>query len=475
MNRAHVLPLALSLALSACTSYDLGITQGGAQDLGLARDHIASGQIPEHSAITAEGLFSEHDLPLHAEACEALLCPATAVAATEPVDGSGPQLLAQLGFNTNLGEGFQRRPLNTVAVVDISGSMEGEKLELAQAAMLRMVNRLDSADHMALVSFGNSAYVEVDSEPMGGQNRRDMAEAIEGLRTRGSTSVEAGLLEGFDALEAHLGEAGLEHRVIVFTDARPNVDATDPDSFVALAREQAARGVGVTLIGVGQDLGADLAVKMSEVRGGSYHYLADTEDADRVFVDEFDYNVSPVAYDLEVRVRAAPGVAFGEGFAAPLDEASEDVDFGASTLFVSTRSGGMGVSLLVDEGVDLSALAELQLSYELPGGELRQDQASLAFEGGETWVSEAVAADDEGVFKMAVLVDELHALRGAADFCLGALEQEAAQARVAQAGARLAEVAEALGGDEPLLAEVALMDQLGLNITERGLDACHSR
>ena len=67
------------------------------------------------------------------------------------------------------------------------------------------------------------------------------------------------------------------------------------------------------------------------------------------------------------------------------------------------------------------------------------------------------------------------ALRGAADFCLGALEQEAAQARVAQAGARLAEVAEALGGDEPLLAEVALMDQLGLNITERGLEACHSR
>ena len=47
MNRAHVLPLALSLALSACTSYDLGITQVGAQDLGLARDHIASGQIPD--------------------------------------------------------------------------------------------------------------------------------------------------------------------------------------------------------------------------------------------------------------------------------------------------------------------------------------------------------------------------------------------------------------------------------------------
>ncbi len=42
----------------------MGATQGGVQDMQLARELIASGMVPPPEAFTVEGMFSEHVLPL---------------------------------------------------------------------------------------------------------------------------------------------------------------------------------------------------------------------------------------------------------------------------------------------------------------------------------------------------------------------------------------------------------------------------
>ncbi|MCB9741467.1 MAG: hypothetical protein H6740_02565 [Alphaproteobacteria bacterium] len=87
------LPALALLALTGCSNYgafDVGVTQGGAQDLSLARGQIEAGGIPDQSAITAEGLFSEHDLPLEGDACAQLLCPVTAAASVDPWTAAVP-------------------------------------------------------------------------------------------------------------------------------------------------------------------------------------------------------------------------------------------------------------------------------------------------------------------------------------------------------------------------------------------------
>src|SRR4029453_11169551 len=52
----------------------LGITPGGAKDIGYARDAIKHGRVPEANTITVEGLLSEHDIPVEGGECKALLC-----------------------------------------------------------------------------------------------------------------------------------------------------------------------------------------------------------------------------------------------------------------------------------------------------------------------------------------------------------------------------------------------------------------
>ena len=43
---------------------DFGATQGGVQDIGLARTLVAEGVVPPASAFAVEGMFSEHDFCL---------------------------------------------------------------------------------------------------------------------------------------------------------------------------------------------------------------------------------------------------------------------------------------------------------------------------------------------------------------------------------------------------------------------------
>jgi Ca-activated chloride channel family protein len=458
-------------------SGDLGVTPGGVQDNRLAREMIEGGQIPAGETFRAEGIFSEHDLPFSdADSCEAVLCPRSALARHEPVDGSGAQLLIQIGFATNIhAESFERRPLNLALAVDISGSMSGEKIDAVREAMHTMTDQLGEGDHVALIAFDDNAELRLKSTTMDSSGRAALHAEIDRLHVRGGTNIEAGLSLAFEQVAPQAGAEGVEDRVMLLTDAQPNVGATGLDSFLGMTRYYAEAEIGTSIFGVGLDLGADLALEMSAVRGGNYFFLADTDAIKSVFDEEFDYVVTPLAYDFEATVRAAQGWTFGEAYGAPLDQPSEGVEIGAATLFLSTRSGGVGVALRPGEGDAIPAsadsVADFDLSYIPVGAEAPEHFAESVPWGGGPYSASFVTADDLGAFKMAVLIDEYLALKAGAEFCDAQLALADAKARVLEAAARLDEVATILG-DDALADESELMLQLADNI-DGGVGNCN--
>ncbi len=479
MRRARLMLLPLSL-LSACLGESnmvsslqgAGISAGGSEDIAYAREMIEKGLIPNEEMFTSEGLFSEHDLPVSGEDCADVLCPRGAAALIDPVDGSGQQLLFQLGFGTKYEDDpFERQPLRLAATVDVSGSMEGDKIELVKTALRLLVEQLDAGDEMALIAFGSDAQVERSMTVMDEDGREKMMRAIDGLDINGSTSVEAGLTAAYAQVAPGAGASGVEDRVMVFTDAQPNMGATGVDSFVGMTAYYGEAGIGVTMIGVGYDMGTELADAISKTRGGNYHFLADEDDANTVFVDEFAFLVSPVAYDLRVHLSPAGGLSFLEGYGVPLDGA--DVELGASTLFLSARDGGMGATLVAPAGESLpesGEIATLEMDYLPVDGEPVNASLSASWEGGTAYTSSSVAADDLGVFKMGVLVDGYLALLAGSRYCAGELYQEEALGQITEASARIAEVATAL--DDAELSELsALTTALGDNVTVGG-DRC---
>jgi Ca-activated chloride channel family protein len=64
---------------------------------------------------------------------------------------------------------------------------------------------------------------------------------------------------------------------------------------VTLASEAADRNIGLTVLGVGTDLNQELVLAISELRGGNYLFLLDSQKISSVFDDHFDYLVTPLA------------------------------------------------------------------------------------------------------------------------------------------------------------------------------------
>jgi Ca-activated chloride channel homolog len=450
---------------------DVGVTPGGSQDIRYARDLIAAGQIPAAEHFTAEGLFSEHDLPLDGEECGQTLCPRAAASWTDPVGDIGPEMLIQLGFGTNVtADNFQRRPLNLALAVDISGSMgSGDKMPSTREALHTMVDQLDSGDRMALVAFDDTATLLQARTVMDAAGRAAMHNTIDGLGPQGGTCIECGMQKAYDQVAPHAGDGDIEDRVMLFTDAQPNVGATGLNSFLGMARYYAEADIGLSAFGVGLDLGSELVSELTKVRGGNAFYLADADAIAKIFDEEFDFIVSPIAYDLQVQVDAGEAMEFAAAYGAPLDDPAPEIDFGASTLFLSKRKGGIGVTLRHADGgpfyndTPAPGLATFHMTYETIEGDIKEDTVEVSYEGGATIVEQWVPADDLGVYKMSVLLDEYLALMAGARFCQGVLPQQEAEGQVKDAQKRLLAVSNHLT-DAPLQAEVALMEQLLTNV-----------
>ncbi len=490
MSRIVPVSLALSVLLTGCGGHSMGgygVTQGGTQDINHARELIDAGMIPASEDFTSEGLFSQHDLPIQGDECLAVLCPRAAAAHLLTVGEDDGRVLVQLGFATDITQAtFDRPDLNLAVAIDISGSMEGEKLDNSKRALGEAVDQLGPKDKMSLVTYGSSAKVVQPLIAMDDAGRRKMHRAIDKMKSHGSTDMESGMRKAIGTLENEPTSANRHSRVFLLTDAQPNVGVTGAGSFVKITRQAAEQDIALTVWGVGMDLGSELVSEVSQVRGGNAYHFVDVKEMVALIQDEFDLMVTPLAYDMAVNASAAPGLAIDKTWGAPLDPLAQEVSFGTSTLFLSTKDGGMGVTLMGElpeaqgrerYGVGYEevpqALANMSVSWEPVGGGARVEQAlELNWFGGDEYADDHIAADDLGVFKMGALIDELTALEAGATFCRGESSQADALAVITEASGRLSERAGKLH-DADLGVEADLMEALFANV-EGGEQNCNA-
>jgi len=352
---------------------EMGATPGGAQDIAFFRDRAAHGEIPHPNTFTPEGLFSEHDLPLATRTkCMQTLC------ATGEAMGAGllvqPEVryLAQLGFSSGLdAKTFKRAPLHLVAVIDKSGSMSGQPLELVKQSLEKVVSQLGPDDELSIVLYGDRSHVYMQPTPV--THRRAIAREIRRIESAGSTNMEEGLAVGFALANSRKFTGST--RVMLFTDERPNVGSTDKNSFMGMARDASKSGVGMTTVGVGVQFGAELATAISSVRGGNLFFFPDAKRMEKVFEEEFDTMVTELAYDLQLEVRPAKGLKIAGVYGIP-GQALKWIDGGAislsvETIFLSRKKGAIYVAMASDTGPGLpetkvvlgAGVASVKLDY----------------------------------------------------------------------------------------------------------------
>ena len=161
-------------------------------------------------------------------------------------------------------ESYRRSPTNLVVVLDRSGSMSGDRLDHAKAALREIVQGLHPDDCFGLVLFDHDVDVVVPAAPVG--DRARALAAIAAVEARGSTDLSSGLVEGLrqaDGLERPEGV-----RVLLISDGHANAGVTDPETLATFTTRYRLEG-GVTTSTLGMGLGYDETVLGAIAQAGT--------------------------------------------------------------------------------------------------------------------------------------------------------------------------------------------------------------
>ena len=393
------------------------VSQGGAQDIKYFRGEVEFQRIPHPNDLTAEGLMSEHDIVLPAaEACRQLFCLTGDAARAELIVVPQARYLVGVGFATNIDEKKWRRdPVNLIAVVDKSGSMDGEPLELVRKSLAELAKQLRAGDQMTIVLYGDRAHVHLATTPADRNGVNRILASIWSIESEGSTSMEAGLRLGYSIADTTAPAFKGRTRLLLFTDERPNTDATDAESFMGMAIAHSREGVGLTTIGVGVQFGAELATKIGSVRGGNLYFIRDEPDVKQLFTGQLDYMVSELAHDLTLTITPRAGLKIAGVYGIPGEllgwQNDREIKVTIPTVFLDNHGGGIFFTLapeatdsFLPEKSGSGALADVAVSY-LPIGAARPDSHAIS-------IAERDTVSD-GMKLGALLIDEFTVLHEA--------------------------------------------------------------
>jgi Ca-activated chloride channel family protein len=262
-----------------------------------ARSYVRSGSLPPYEAVRAEEFINAFDQGYNTPQNAAFAIYADG--APNPFRSDGTYFL-RIGIQGYAVPSVARKPLVLTFVIDVSGSMDGDRLQMVKNALEMLVYQLDYRDTVTIVTYGSDARLLLG--PTRGDQQDRIIPTIKRLRTEGSTNAEAGLRLGYQyAMQAFNPQAS--NRVILCSDGVANTGQTSPDALLNMVSGYVADGIDLTSIGVGMGNYNDVLLEQLADRGnGNYFYVDSQEQARQVFVDNLTANLQVIAYDAKVQV-----------------------------------------------------------------------------------------------------------------------------------------------------------------------------
>ncbi|KAJ1274518.1 hypothetical protein BS78_05G068400 [Paspalum vaginatum] len=182
-----------------------------------------------------------------------------------------------------------RAPIDVVAVLDVSGSMNSpagslpekrttSRLDLLKAGAKFMVAKLDGVDRLSILAFNDRPLKEHSSGLlyMSSDGRRSAMKNVDRLEARGGTSLMAALEEAVKILDGRPGDDGRKRLgfIVVVTDGEDTSGFTWSKRHREIIRSALSK-YPVHAIGLGTAHDAEALLYLSQESHGAYSFVDD--------------------------------------------------------------------------------------------------------------------------------------------------------------------------------------------------------
>ena len=229
-------------------------------------------------------------------------------------------------------------PRDVTFVIDVSGSMSGQKIEQARSAGKQLLRTLSAMDRFRLIDFSSDVRTfRDDYSTATSENIRAAERYLDELDAQGSTNISGALDE---ALSPRVQPERLP--IILFlTDGQPTVGERDPNAIAAnVAAHRGSRRLFT--FGVGADLNVSLIEQLALEGRGTASFVRPDESVERAVGIVASRLTSPLVTDVRVH---ADGVRLLKMHpSGPVDI------FAGEDLVLLTRYDGSGNATLRFDG-----------------------------------------------------------------------------------------------------------------------------
>jgi Ca-activated chloride channel family protein len=202
----------------------------------------------------------------------------------------------------------ERPPMNVTLVLDTSGSMAGESIELLRHSCRAIAASLRVGDKVSMVEWDTENTWTLAGYEVSGPNDPMLLDKISELEAGGGTDLNGGLTSGYQ-LAQQVYDIGAINRLVLISDGGANAGVTD----VELIAENAEYGGsdGIYLVGAGVDMGGsyndDLMDVVTDAGKGASVFITDEAEAWKVFNQNFLNTMAIAARDVQVELTLPPG------------------------------------------------------------------------------------------------------------------------------------------------------------------------
>ncbi len=163
-----------------------------------------------------------------------------------------------------------RRPVHVALALDVSGSMEGERLAEVKRTLHAARGLFQVDDHVTLVTFSDGARLICNHQVMDNAGLETFYTAVDGLATECSTNMSA----AFELLASTQTAEAPYSAIILLTDGVVNAGITSTSGLRAMAN---SFRVPIHFLGYGPDHNRILGRDIATARRGTYTYVENNE------------------------------------------------------------------------------------------------------------------------------------------------------------------------------------------------------
>lgn len=267
-----------------------------------------------------------------------------------------------------------RRPTDVIVVLDRSGSMEGDPLSKALAAIRELVKQLGEQDRFSLIAYSDGSDLVIPLERASATAQAGWLRRLGSFGAGGGTNMSAGLDRAHELAEA-TREVGRVARVVLLSDGHANQGDATPEGLSRRSARAVAGEYVLSTVGVGEGFDERLMTRLADEGTGNFYYVPHVEVLAGIFKDEFESARETLASALEIRIETPKGVQVVEAAGYPIEHQPGYALVRPGALFAG-QERKIWVTLRIPAAEAGSvALGGIRLDYTLASGGVRKELA----------------------------------------------------------------------------------------------------